>query len=227
MTQQICWRSGYKRDKNFRKILESILNEDAEVKSNYQKIIDNFKNRIPFEYHESLDEAFGVIRKFIESNGYRIRISKSAGFMGVRTKDFIIVSRPSHMHSLADFVYTVFHEIRHEIQMGELKQNNPLSGDIEDFEELYSEYWKMEMDAHNYSLKWVKKIGDIVGLPESLYRLSSYIRSYPTSSRTTRSFIVGIDSEIRQLKAQGLDYSDLSDLPMIKALMSELEDMFE
>ena len=67
-------------------------------------------------------------------------------FKGTRTKDFIIICSPELYSSLPDLIYIIFHEIRHEIQMGELKQINPLSGDLENFDELYDIYWKILSD---------------------------------------------------------------------------------
>ena len=49
---------------------------------------------------------------------------------------------------------------------------DPLSGDIEDFEEFYKIYWDMEIDAHNYGMEWVEKIKELVDLPEELYKVS-------------------------------------------------------
>ena len=42
-----------------------------------------------------------------------------------------------------------------------------MSGEIEDFEELYKLYWEMEIDAHNYGMEWVKKLGNELNLPKT------------------------------------------------------------
>lgn len=211
--------------KNIRKILK-----EEEQKSNYQKIIDKFKRILPDEYSSKLDDVFAMIKDFIESEGFVLKIinSCSVGFMGVRTKNYIIICKPELYDNLAELIYIIFHEIRHEIQMGEhrLNQINPLSGKLEDFEELYRIYWDMEMDAHEYAMEWVEKIGKILNLPKNKFRVSSFVETYPTKSNETRNMIDGINKTIRNLIKQGYDYEDLGDLPMIKNLFNELEDLF-
>jgi hypothetical protein len=192
--------------------------------SNYWKIAENFKRQLPTEYHSDLDEVFYKIKDYIEKEGFQIKVLNNCyvPFKGVRTKDYIIICSPQNFKSLADFVYILFHEIRHEIQTSKLKQKNPLSGDIENFEELYEMYWKMEMDAHNFGLEWVEKIK----LPESFYMLSNDITNYPSMSNSVKVTINGINQSIKDLKSKGYDYSDISDLPLIKNIVNKLEELF-
>ena len=147
-------------------------------------------------------------------------------FRGVRTRDFIIICSPQNYTNLAELVYILFHEIRHEIQMGRLNQVNPLSGDLEDFEELYNMYWAMEMDAHEYAIKWVNKIGNMINLPEKYYKLSPMVINYPSMGHMVRNQIEQINKTIQDLKQKGYDYGDISDLPNIKILLDRLEKLF-
>jgi hypothetical protein len=208
--------------------IKKILKENTQPQSNYQKVIDNFKRLLPDEYHKKLDEIFQHIRNFIEKEGFTLKVLNhcQVPFKGVRTRDFIIICSPQNYNSLAELVYIIFHEIRHEIQMGRLEQINPLSGDLEDFEELYRIYWNMEMDAHEYGLEWVDKIGKIINLPEKYYTLSPMVTNYPSMGHMVRNQIEYINKTIQDLKQRGYDYNDISDLPSIKNLLDKLDDLF-
>ena len=203
------------------------ISEDTEV-SNYQSTINNFKRILPNEYSDRVDVVFNHIKDFIEEEGFVIKVLNNCftSFKGVRTKNYIILCSPSTYNSLADLVYIMFHEIRHEIQMNKLKKINPLSGDIENFDELYEIYWEMEMDAHDYGIEWVKKVGDMVNLPEKYYTLTPMVTQYPTMSKAVKSHLEYVNKEINDLKRKGYDYDDLGDLPMIKNLVDKLEDLF-
>jgi len=209
-------------------LIKKILKENIESNNNYQKVIDNFKNLLPDIYHENLDEVFSNIKTFIEEEGFNIKVLNNCQlpFRGVRTRDFIIICSPQNYNSLAELVYIIFHEIRHEIQMGRLEQINPLSGDLDDFEELYTLYWDMEMDAHKYGLEWVDKIGKMINLPEKYYKLSPMVAKYPSMGHMVRNQIVQINKTINDLKQRGYDYNDISDLPNIKILLDRLENLF-
>lgn len=213
---------------NTQKSIRRILREEVGVKSNYQKVIDNFKVILPEEYSERIDEVFIYIKDFIVREGFNIKVLNncSVSFRGVRTRKNIIICSPENYTSLAELVYIIFHEIRHEIQMGILGKTNPLSGDVEDFEELYEMYWEMEIDAHNYGLEWVEKIKGMIGLPEQFYTLSQMVTRYPTMSHMVRNQIESIYKTIQDLKQKGYDYNDISDLPFIVTLLDKLEDFF-
>jgi len=218
-------------DKNSPNLYESIgriLREDNEIKSNYQKVINNFKKILPESYSEKIDEVFMYIKDFIDKEGFQIKVLNNCQFIfkGVRTKNFIIICSPESYTSLAELVYIIFHEIRHEIQMGELGQINPLSGDLENFDELYKMYWEMEMDAHEYAIDWVNKIENIINLPKRYYKLSSIITEYPTKSHMVRDQIVSINKMIKELKRKGYEYNDISDLPFVKKHLDKLEELF-
>jgi tRNA G26 N,N-dimethylase Trm1 len=110
--------------------------------------------------------------------------------------------------------------------MGKLNKINPLSGDIENFEELYDMYWEMEMDAHKFGLEWVEKIDKILNLPTENYELSYQIEDYPLMSDRVKYEIEHINELIRDLKSKGYEYSDISDLPLIKNIIDKLENFF-
>jgi hypothetical protein len=213
---------------NLQESIRRILREDAEIKSNYQKVIDNFKKILPERYAEKIDEVFMYIKDFIDKEGFQIKVLNNCQviFKGVRTKNFIVICSPESYTSLAELVYIIFHEIRHEIQMGELKQINPLSGDLENFDELYDIYWKMEMDAHDYAIEWVDKIGNMINLPKEYYKLSPMVTSYPSMGHMVRDQLVVINKTIQDLKKNGYDYNDISDLPFVKKHLDKLENLF-
>jgi len=208
--------------------IRKVLREEISTKSNYQKVIDNFKYILPEEYSERIDEVFNYIKDFIEREGFNLKVLNNCmvPFRGVRTRKNIIICSPENYTSLAELVYIIFHEIRHEIQMGRLGKTNPLSGDVDNFDELYEMYWDLEIDAHNYGLEWVEKIKRIINLPEEYYKLSQMITNYPTMSHMVRNQIVNIHRIIKDMKEKGYDYSDISDLPDVKRLLDKLEDLF-
>jgi hypothetical protein len=213
---------------NINRIKEVMGTSKRTPPTNYQAVINNFKKILPNNYSNKIDEVFDDIKTFIEKEGFVLKVLNNCqvGFKGVRTKNFIIICSPHTYNNLADLVYVIFHEIRHEIQMGKLKQINPLSGDIENFEELYEMYWDMEMDAHEYGLEWVQKVGNIINLPKEYYTLTSMITTYPSMSKMVKTQIQQIHKTINGLKQNGYDYNDISDLPMIKSLVDKLEDLF-
>ena len=213
---------------NLQEHIRRILREDSEIKTNYQKVIDRFKKILPKEYSEKVDDVFEYIKDFINTKGFNLKVLNNCQvpFKGVRTKDFIIICSPELYNSLAEFIYIIFHEIRHEIQMGELKQINPLSGDLENFDELYEIYWKMEMDAHDYAIQWVNKIDNMINLPNNYYKLSSMVTSYPSMGHMVRDQLVFINKTIQELKKNGYDYNDIVDLPFVKKHLDKLENLF-
>ena len=211
-----------------KKIIKQILKEEYNPESNYGKVIDHFKTLVPSEHSETIETLFNDIKDFVVEQGFTIKVlnSCSVPFMGVRTRDFIVICSPTSYRSLGDFIYTLFHEIRHEIQMGSMGLDNPLTGDVEDFEGLYVAYWDMELDAHNYGLGWVDKIKGSMGLPGNIYDISPQISHYPTMSHMVRNQMVGIHKMIVDLRNRGLDFSDITDLPMMQQYLDKLEDFF-
>jgi hypothetical protein len=99
-------------------------------------------------------------------------------------------------------------------------------GDIEDFEKFYDVYWEMEMDADRHAKNWVKKIGDVLKLPEEYYKLDSMIENYPMMSNSVKSTMVQLHNQVQKLKKEGMSYEDISDLDVVKKHLEKLEDMF-
>lgn len=209
-------------------LIKKLLKEQQLKKSNFDLIIDHFKKTYPPEYRERIEQVFEIIKDYIIQKNFNIKILNNCftGFGGVRTKKYIIICSPTSYKDISDLIYVIFHEIRHEIQMGELKQINPMSGDIEDFEELYELYWEMEMDSHEFALQWVERLGQILNLPEESYKLKPHITEYPTMSNAIKKQIEGLHKLIMKMKREGMDYSDISDLPIVKNHLHKIENLF-
>jgi hypothetical protein len=84
--------------------------------SNLSRLLDKFKNKFPDEFKPKVDIIENFIVEYIIKNELNVRFlnSCSTGFAGVRTRDQIIICSPSNMNTIGDFLYTIFHEIRHE-----------------------------------------------------------------------------------------------------------------
>jgi hypothetical protein len=209
-------------------ILEDIVPNGLKTTSNYERVINKFKKDIPSSYHKGYDLIAQKIKDFVQNKGYVIKIINSCntGFRGVRTNKAIILCSPESLPNFATFVYILFHELRHEQQMSEFDLKDTYMGDVEDFEEFFKIYWKMELDADRYGKEWVKKIGDVLKLPHIIYNLDPMIENYPSMSNMVKQFTLHLHREIQTLKRQGMDYSDISDLDIVKKHLQTLEDMF-
>lgn len=209
-------------------ILEDITPNGLKSLSNYDRVINGFKRRIPEEYHHKLEVMFAKVKDFVEVRGFNLKVINGCqtGYRGVRTKDSIILCSPELIPNLASFVYVLFHELKHEQQMSEFDLADSYMGDIEDFEEFYKIYWEMEMDADSYAKDWVKKIGNGLGLPEKYYQLDQMITNYPMMSSKIKQMMTQLHDQVQKLKKQGMSYTDISDLDMVKKYLDKLEDMF-
>jgi hypothetical protein len=209
-------------------LLEDVLPDSLKTPSNYKRVIDGFKNKIPQEYHHKLDVMFDRIKEFINDRGFNVKVINGCqtGYRGVRTKDAIILCSPDTIPNLASFVYVLFHELKHEQQMNEFGLANSYMGDIEDFEEFYKIYWDMELDADSYAKDWVTKIGNVLGLPEEYYQLDQMITNYPMMSSMVKHMMTQLHNQVQKLKKQGMTYTDISDLDVVKQHLHRLEDMF-
>jgi len=209
-------------------VLEDIIPNGLKTPSNYDRVIDGFKNKIPYEYHHNLDVMFDRVKDFIQDRGFNLKVINGCqtGYRGVRTRDSIILCSPESIPNLASFVYVLFHELKHEQQMSEFGLEDSYMGDIENFEEFYNIYWDMEMDADKYGKDWVKKIGDVLKLPEEYYQLDQMITNYPMMSTMVRQMMTQLHTQVQKLKKQGMTYTDISDLDIVKRHLDKLEDMF-
>jgi lysyl-tRNA synthetase class I len=170
------------------------------------------------------------VKSFIRENNYTIKFlnSCSAGFSGVRTDKAIIICSPLHMASVGDFLYTIFHEIRHEQQISIFKMGNPTIDSLDDFEELSEKYWEMELDADSFAKR---KIAEIVmkskmpvEIAKILFRLSHYVEDYPSLSKMVKFQITKIANQLKQMRDSGQEIKDISDHPFVKQHLDKLEE---
>jgi len=198
--------------------------------SNLDRLMDQFKYQFPKELMEKVPVIGKFVSDYIKKNNINIKFLNSCftGFSGVRTKDQVIICAPTQMSTIGDFLYTVFHEIRHEHQIRDMKMPNPLTEfDLEDFETLADQYWKMELDADQFAKNMVAKIVIKLGIPidvaSRLFTLSHYIQNYPSASRMVRGHLSQIVNGIKEIKKSGAKYEDIQDHPMVKRHIDKLE----
>ena len=199
--------------------------------SNFSRLLEKFKNSFPPELESKVDVIENFVVNYIRDNEINVKFlnSCSAGFKGVRTRDQVIICSPIQMETIGDFLYTIFHELRHEEQMRDLKMLNPLTDfDLEDFEALYKQYWEMELDADAFAKNMVAKIVIELKMPiemaKKLFSLSPYVQQYPSMSKMVRGGIQQIINDIKQIKKSGGQYEDIQDHPIVKRHIDKLED---
>lgn len=209
-------------------ILEDVLPDSLKTPSNYERVINKFRKDIPEDKHKEYDLITQKIKEYIQDRGYTIKVLNACntGFKGVRTSNAIILCSPETYPNFATFVYLLFHELKHEQQMSEFGLLDSYMGDIEDFEEFYKIYWDMELDADKYGKDWVDKIGNVLKLNYKIYSLDPNIRMYPTMSSFIRQMMEPLHREVQRLKKQGMSYTDISDLDVVKKHLDKLEDLF-
>ena len=199
--------------------------------SNFSRLLDKFKDSFPPDLQSKVDVIENFVVNYIQENNLNVKFLNScnAGFKGVRTRDQIIICSPFGMETIGDFLYTIFHEIRHEQQIRDLKMLNPLTDfDLEDFEALYEQYWNMELDADKFAKEMVAKLVIKLGIPidiaKKLFSLSPYVEQYPRMSNMVRGGIQQIINDIKRIKKSGEEYTDIQDHPIVKRHIDKLED---
>lgn len=199
-------------------------------KSNFDKIMDDYIDSFPEELKQNGELLKKLIKTYIQKSGYTVRFLNSChtGFAGVRTKDQVIICKPGN--NFGDFIYTIFHEMRHEKQVSEIKMPNPLTEfDLDDFEKLADQYWEMELDADQYAKnmvgQFVVKSGFPIEFAKEKFRLSHYIEQYPTMSNMIKMHLSGIVNEIKKMKSAGQEYTDIQDMPIVKKHLDKLENL--
>ena len=213
-------------------LIKHLLKEQEEVvrTSNFDRILDKFREGFPNEYKNEIDTISDDVKSFIRENNYTIKFlnSCSAGFSGVRTDKAIIICSPLHMASVGDFLYTIFHEIRHEQQISIFKMGNPTIDSLDDFEELSEKYWEMELDADSFAKR---KIAEIVmkskmpvEIAKVLFRLSHYVEDYPSLSKMVKFQITKIANQLKHMRDSGQEIKDISDHPFVKQHLDKLEE---
>lgn len=208
---------------------EQQLSNLIKGKSNFDKIMDEYISKFPQELKKNGEILKDLIKNYISKTGYSVKFLNycGTGFAGVRTKDQVIICKPGG--SLGDFVYTIFHELRHEQQVSDIKMPNPITEfDLEDFEKLFEQYWEMELDADQFAKNMVAKLVMKSQLPiefakENL-KLSGYIQQYPTMSMQIGNHLKQIINIVKSLKKQGVEINDIQDIPMVKQHLDKLED---
>jgi hypothetical protein len=199
--------------------------------SNFSRLLDKFKSLFPEDLQSKVDVIENFVVNYIQENNLNVKFLNScnAGFKGVRTRDQIIICSPFGMETIGDFLYTIFHEIRHEQQIRDLKMLNPLTDfDLEDFEALYEQYWNMELDADKFAKEMVAKLVIKLGIPidiaKKLFSLSPYVQKYPSMSNMVRGSVQQIINDIKRIKKSGGEYTDIQDHPVVKRHIDKLED---
>ena len=199
--------------------------------SNFSILLDRFKKRFPNQYQSKIDIIEKFVTDYIEKRNINVKFlnSCSVGFKGVRTRDQIIICSPFGMETIGDFLYTIFHEIRHEQQIRDLKMINPLTDfDLEDFEALYEQYWSMELDADRFAKEMVAKLVIKLEIPidiaKKLFSLSPYVQKYPSMSNMVRGGVQQIINDIKIIKKSGGEYIDIQDHPIVQRHIDKLED---
>ena len=210
-----------------RDLIRKILTEEQK-QSNLDRVIDSLGRGIDSEL---LDRIKHYIKSYIQDRGYTVKFlnSCSTGFSGVRTKKQVIICSPMTMSSIGDFIYTIFHELRHEDQMTTLQMENPLTDmDLEDYEELSEQYWNMEMDADTSAKEEVAKMILDLGIPieeaKQNFRLAQHIENYQYSSNMVRAYIQRLVMDIIRMKKDGLEFTDIQDHPLVKRHLDKLEE---
>jgi len=213
-----------------RLIREMIEDDEPIPQSNLNRLLSQFKTTFPYELKSKVDAIGKFVVDYIKDHNFTVKFlnSCSTGFSGVRTRDQIIICSPIFMSTLGDFLYTIFHEIRHEEQIRDLKMDNPLTDyDLEDFEKLSEKYWEMELDADRFAKEMVAKLVIKLGLPMDIakqnFQLSAYIENYPSMSKMVISQLEQIVMSIIQIKKSGGEFTDIQDHPMVKRHIDKLE----
>jgi len=196
--------------------------------SNFDRLVNHFKNYFPDEQKNKVSEIKDFVKDYIQENNFTIKfLNACPGYSGVRTRDQIIICAPMNMLTIGDFLYTIFHEIRHEEQMTKFKLENPLSGDLEDFETLYKKYWNLELDADRFAKEMIAKLVIKLNIPiefaKQQFTLSQYIENYPLMSKMVEMSLKNIITQIKQMKKSGEEYTDIADHPMVKKYIDKLE----
>ena len=214
-----------------RNLIKQIIREVSEEnpKSNLNRLLEKFKMSFPDELKPKINMIEEFVVDYIQDHNFTVKFlnSCSTGFAGVRTKDQIIICSPNAMSTFGDFIYTIFHEIRHEEQMTNLKLKNPLTGDLEDFEELSRKYWDLELDADRFAKEMIAKLVIKLNIPidvaKTQFTLSPYIENYPSLGKMIKHQLQGVIDSIKQIKKSGEEYTDIQDHPMIKRHLDRLE----
>lgn len=213
-------------------LIKELLKEQDSIPkvSNFDRIVDKFKQSFPEQYRGALDTISDDVKSFIRDQNYTVKFlnSCSTGFGGVRTSKAVIICSPNFMATVGDFLYTIYHEIRHEQQISVFKMGNPTIESLDDFEELSEKYWQMELDADKYAKHKIAELVIKSKIPldqaQKLFKLSDYIVQYPSLSKMVKYQIAMIANELKKMRDSGQEITDISDHPTVKRHLDKLED---
>ena len=222
------WKLSEAGDEKY--ICHKCGHDNTPTKSNFVRLLDHFKEHFPESEKDKVDIIQKFVEHYINSRGITVKFLHSCrtGFGGVRTKDQVIICSPMNMATIGDFLYTIFHEIRHEQQIRDIKMDNPLSDyDLEDFEKLYEQYWEMELDADQFAKNMIAKLIVKLNIPIDFakreFGLSGYIVGYPSMSKSIEMSLRMIIDDIKRIKKSGGEFTDIQDHPMVKNHLKDLE----
>jgi len=199
--------------------------------SNFDRVLEKFESSFPAKQRSKIALIKKFVENYINESGYRVKfLNACTTYSGVRTRDQVIVCAPNHMSTFGDFLYTLFHEIRHEQQISEIKMPNPLTEfDLNDFESLYKQYWEMELDADQFAKNMVGSIIRKLDIPiedaRTIFKLSEFIKNYPQASLAVKSSLENIIRTIKNMKSQGIEFTDIQDHPMVQPYIQKLENL--
>ena len=219
-----------------RNIIKRIIKEVSEEKpkSNLNRLLDKFKMKFPEQYRDKVDVIEKFVVDYITDHNFNVKFLNycNTGFGGVRTKDQIIICSPQTMNTLGDFIYIVFHEIRHEEQMDKsrLGLSNPFSEyDLDDFKNISKHYWDLELDADRFGKEMIARLVIKLDIPLQIakeqLKLSQYIENYPSLSKVVIFSLRKIVNELKELKKDNDEPIDIQDHPMVKMYLDKLEDL--
>lgn len=208
------------------------MKEQEEVvrTSHFDKVMDKFKSSFPEEHKNEVDKISDYVKSYIRDNNYTVKFlnSCSTGFSGVRLDKAVVICSPNFMSGIGDFLYTIFHEMRHEQQISVFKMGNPTIDSLDDFEELSEKYWEMELDADEFAKKKIAEIVMNSKIPvekaKILFRLSEYIEKYPTLSKMVKFQITQLANQLKYMRDSGQEIKDISDHPFVKQHLDKLEE---
>ena len=208
------------------------MKEQEEVikTSHFDKVMDKFKSSFPEEHKNEVDKISDYVKSYIRDNNYTVKFlnSCSTGFSGVRLDKAVVICSPNFMSGIVDFLYNIFHEMRHEQQISVFKMGNPTIDSLDDFEELSEKYWEMELDADEFAKKKIAEIVMNSKIPvekaKILFRLSDYIEKYPTLSKMVKFQITQLANQLKHMRDSGQEIKDISDHPFVKQHLDKLEE---
>ena len=213
-------------------LIKHLMKEQEEVikTSHFDKVMDKFKSSFPEEHKNEVDKISDYVKSYIRDNNYTVKFlnSCSTGFSGVRLDKAIVICSPNFMSGIGDFLYTIFHEMRHEQQISVFKMGNPTIDSLDDFEELSEKYWEMELDADEFAKKKIAEIVMNSKIPvekaKILFRLSEYIEKYTTLSKMVKFQITQLANQLKYMRDSGQEIKDISDHPFVKQHLDKLEE---